>query len=238
MPVYEQTAVYGLPKPHPTNRASEDVARLRTALDMVDGQLDRLEKARNTSVRNLVGKNTLVFDRTKRLSKGPLIGTGAELLDPIDPTKSQWVQVFPNDKLWMYLTEGRAVLLNLPVFSVAPPGYYESPVRYAVDQSITFGQFVFANMTATSAEINSRIEALKLPPLPNFGGWNEASSTRVIPVLQVPGKHPYSCLFVRFVNLPYLPGSTAQAVNTFGGPTSFSINTAEYFPGINYTDVL
>lgn len=45
MPIDDKTAIFGLPKPHPTNRASEDVLRLRAALDQVDGQLDRLEKA-------------------------------------------------------------------------------------------------------------------------------------------------------------------------------------------------
>lgn len=67
MPIDDKTAIFGLPKPHPTNRASEDVLRLRAALDAVDMQLDKQAKdvrltefggvrvARNLAVNVFVG---------------------------------------------------------------------------------------------------------------------------------------------------------------------------------------
>jgi hypothetical protein len=237
MPVYEQTAVYGLPKPHPTNRASEDVARLRTALDMVDSQLDRLEKVRNTSVRNLVNKQTVVFDRTIMHTKTSLIGTTNAKVDPDDPSKSQWVLVFGPNTPTLSVREGAAALVHLTMASVIQPGYYESPVRYALDKNQSFIQLVVANTQATSAEINARLAATNVTAR-NVGSWNSNQISVVSPIVQIAGRHPYTSLFARFVNGPAIAGATPQEIHLFGGNSNFAVNTIEYFNNINYTDVL
>lgn len=50
MPIEDKTLVYGLPKPHPTNRASEDVLRIRAALDQVDKTFSDQDKKVNQAI--------------------------------------------------------------------------------------------------------------------------------------------------------------------------------------------
>lgn len=79
------------------------------------------------------------------------------------------------------------------------PGYYEKPVQYAEDWSVTQMQFVLANEEATSEQINHVLNE-QGSVLHKIGYWDATPRMLTIPCVSIPGLHPYSALFVRFIN--------------------------------------
>lgn len=140
-----------------------------------------------------------------------------------DETVSKWVLVGQNfdGKAKGYFVEGNLVIVHLDRAVSAPPGY---PL-YLTDWSTTYMQFVIANESATSDAIDARLGALGITP--DFVGvWsNNADSIRTTAV-RVPGEHPYSQLFVRYVNRnTYDPQKRKpQNILNFGGAGLFAID--------------
>lgn len=116
------------------------------------------------------------------------------------------------------------------------PGYYEKPTSYAKDWSRTSMQFIYANDSATSEEINDLIEEQGLT-LNNAGGWWYGVISYKTVGVKVSGKAAASRLYVRFVNRSVVSGNHPQDIIRFGGNSSFSVNHIEYIPALKFKKV-
>ncbi|MDP4488751.1 hypothetical protein QDG88_12525 [Pseudoalteromonas piscicida] len=154
--------------------------------------------------------------------------------DPEDESCSEWVLV-PTTSIGyhIYPTVGALTKIHLVNGYSYSPGYSETP-QYERDWSVTYMQFVFANSAATSAEINEQLNANSVS-VRNFGGWWNGASTGSIPVLKFSQHHPYSRLFVRFINRTYAPAATSkppQNIVEFGGNATFAVDRVINYPRI------
>lgn len=152
---------------------------------------------------------------------------------------SDWFFVTPfSAGLTAYFNEGDLGVLDLRRAFSYEAGFYNVPA-YSSDKSITKMQFCIANYEATSAEINARLAALSLS-VEAHGTWWEGASKVAIPVIQAPGRHPYSILFVRFVNqvAPSQSSTTPQPIKQFGGNCNFSPTQLTVYKSIKYKEVV
>ncbi|RXE99604.1 hypothetical protein [Pseudoalteromonas sp. PS5] len=154
--------------------------------------------------------------------------------DPEDESRSEWMLV-PTTSIGyhIYPTVGALTKVHLAHGYSYAPGHSETP-QYERDWSITYLQFVFANSSATSAQINEQLSASTLD-LTRFGGWWNGSSTGTIPVLKLDQHHPYSRLFVRFVNHTFHVANTSnppQNIVEFGGNATFAVDRVINYPKI------
>lgn len=175
----------------------------------------------------------LRYDNAKIFSKSKYMPAGYNTSE----TSSSWFLVDSLKEGETTYTGEEYTLALVDLFSAYsyPPGYYENP-KYAKDQSASYMQFVFANVESTSAEIDSRLSAGQIK-LIQQGIWWIGASRCFIPILKT-DHHPYSALFVRFVNMPSVTGATAQPIATFGGDCSFRLNQITIFNQLNYRDLV
>ncbi len=171
---------------------------------------------------SLAAFKSQVFDGAIH-SKGSL----ALPVDEADETRTAWGKV-PQIATGHYLYDHhKSAILRLHRCSIAYPGYYENP-RYENDKSCSKMQFVLANSNATSTQINERLGELKINPT-SIGGWNASSYAAVIPSIDITGVHPYSGLFVRFVNINIHGGVPPQEITAFGGNSNFAIDRVDSY---------
>lgn len=176
------------------------------------------------------------YDR-QLFSKNNLISDHGLVVDPTDETRTEWLQV-PCSNGWGVNTYphhgGLTKVHTISGYSYSP-GYHETP-QYTEDWSRTYMQFVLTNIEANSTEINEVIESNNIP-LGKVGGWWNGARVHNIPCIKVDGKHPYSRLFFRLINVVsnsvtdpqnYQP----QNILTFGGNCNFSLDRVVNYPRI------
>lgn len=231
----------------------QNVVAAASALNQtVRGQIDQINATVNTTATNLTNnvnakltqidawrvsaRQEFVFPTTMRYgnmdhNKNELLANNKGNVSP-DPSRSKWMRCGTNvdSKSRGYFTEGELVVVCLDRAISYPPGYYENP-QYSSDWSATYMQFVIANESATSEEIDSRLEALAITP-EYAGSWSDHSNRVRTTAVNVPSLHPYSQLFVRFSNLVgYDPqGRAPQDILMFGGPGIFAIDHVAAYP--------
>lgn len=174
----------------------------------------------------------LGFDPTVVRDKTTLLGAGTANVDPADNTVSKWVLVSSD---LCYAGERVLVHIDAAMCVAAPPGFYEA-TQYANDKSISVMQFVVANTGATSDQINARLTALGIA-LNDNGSWSNHDTLIKTTCVQVPNVHPYSGLWMRFVNRRYTAGAgagPAQAINTYGGNNFAKLRLATIYHGMTY----
>ncbi|MEQ2353154.1 hypothetical protein [Pseudoalteromonas piscicida] len=154
--------------------------------------------------------------------------------EPEAPHISKWVKVpIATQGYYTYPAPQALTKVHLTRSYSYAPGHSEED-QYSHDWSRSFPQFILANYEATSDQINAEIERLGLQPKIT-GGWNACATTQTIDTIKLHGLHPYSMLFVRFVNmLPSSVGSdkTPQNIVEFGGNATFAVDSVINYPRI------
>ncbi|KZN53310.1 hypothetical protein [Pseudoalteromonas luteoviolacea] len=201
----------------------------------------RIQKAINDFAQSHADMRINYYDR-KLHSKRTLIEDNGLVADPNDETRSNWIRV-PNGGAWTGYNTYPAAKKLTKVHTVSgysyEPGYYESPEQYTADWSCTFMQFILTNESATSEQINDNIASQGANvDQSKMGGWWNGSLVTGIPCMNIAGLHPYSCLFVRLVNVVAngasdRPGLLPQNVLQFGGNCNFSIDRVVNYPNIS-----
>jgi hypothetical protein len=137
--------------------------------------------------------------------------------------RSEW-QIVPTNSLGylMYPREGGETIIYLVNDYTYSPGYYETP-KYQKNWSRSQLQFVLANQSATSEQINKRLEELSISP-EKIGGWWSGSATGKAQSVRIKGLHPYSRLFVRFTNISNRNDKSPQNIKTFGSNSTFAVD--------------
>jgi hypothetical protein len=174
----------------------------------------------------------LSFDPTVVRDKTSLLGVGTANVDSADNTVSKWVQIGSD---LCYAGERVLVHLDAAICYAAPPGYYEA-TQYANDKSCSYMQFVLANTGATSDQINARLNALGIG-LNDYGAWGNNNTLIKTTCVQISSVHPYTGLWMRFVNRRWTAGAgagPAQAINIFGGNNYAKLRMATIYNGMNY----
>jgi len=115
--------------------------------------------------------------------------------DPSDNTKSKWIKVPNNGSHLIYPVQGKLMLVNMRKCYAYEPGHYESP-PYSNDTSMSKMQFIYANNSANSDEINAALASDSIN-LFLYGAWSERVTTITTCAVLIAGKHPYSRLWVR-----------------------------------------
>lgn len=153
-------------------------------------------------------------------------------IDPDDDTRTKWmpVPIQSASGVYFYPSEGALTFVYTTFCQTTQPGHYEDP-QYSKDVSATNTQFVFANASANSEQINARLEALGRQPQ-KCGGWWSGTRVYRAEAVRVPDLHPYSRLFMRFVNRGARSGDVPQNVLKYGGNASFAVHKVLQYPNI------
>lgn len=150
--------------------------------------------------------------------------------DPADEVNSEWVQVpYPADRLG-YLNYPSPNALTM-IYLKKALSYHGGYPDYVTDKSRSTYQFVVANSSASSAQINQEIESKSLV-IRNFGGWNDCALSGEIHTLQIGDLHAYKSLWVRAVNIGYKAGEVPQNIEQFGGNCAFAVDKVINYPRI------
>ncbi|MCF2910096.1 hypothetical protein L1285_17415 [Pseudoalteromonas sp. DL2-H2.2] len=155
--------------------------------------------------------------------------------DPDQPHMSKW-KLVPVSGIGyhQYPVLGALTKVHLKNGYSYEPGYYESPTQYASDWSRSSIQFVLTNKHASSEQINAELERQGKTPLIT-GGWNSNAKMLTIPFVGIADLHPYTRLFVRFVNLRSTQVSSDKALQNiveFGGNATFAVDRVVNYPHI------
>ena len=217
-------------------KVSELDTLAHTRLDEQQNQLNQWEQEKGASLENEVKASaktlltpiTAYYDGLTHSKESMAIEA-----DPTDATLSLWKPVPDSSMSYhFYPTPGKLLIVNQRYAHSLNPGYYENP-QYDTDHSRTYMQFVYANDSATSEEINELLtDANIVLPLSGFGSDRVSSYNST--AVKVADKHPYSRLFVRFVNRPARPGDEPQEITQFGGNSSFSIDSVRHYQEIDF----
>lgn len=164
----------------------------------------------------------MLFDRVER-HKGNL-----PIVADTDPTKSKWIIVPNNPDVVTYPSTRKLIVVN---FDRVASSHGGSP-NYATDTSMTMVQFCVAPMTSNSDEINANLAATNQIP-PNIGTWSNGVDRGIAASLAMGGSHPYSKLWMRYVNVPARAGDVAQNIVNFGGNCPFVINSVHVYDSIS-----
>lgn len=189
-----------------------------------DAKVKDIEKKAKASMTLATGPTT---DQTVMYYDGSLHSKNSlgAVSSATNPHESAWVHVPNTDSHHSYPKNNVLVQVFLKQSAKSYPGYYEKPEKYKKDWSVSCMQFVYARDASTSEEINKEIDRLGLEPLLHRSGgwWNGVSSvhTTFVPVA---GHHPYSRLFVRFINQSVVSGRHPQDIVNFGGNSSFKVD--------------
>lgn len=211
-----------------TEKANEHVRGTRDALTAaLNEHIKTVDVSREQLLTMTTQPNFALYDNVLH-SKTSL----EPVLDPDDDTRTQWIPV-PidlNRGVHFYPKEGALTLVYLGYCLRYTPGRYEDP-QFSGDVSQTGQQFVFANDTASSSQINERIGTIGREP--QFcGTWSNRTSIVRAEAVVVPGLHPYSRLFVRFVNRGARNGDAPQNVLNWGGDAPFKVHQVLHYPQI------
>ena len=152
-------------------------------------------------------------------------------IDPLDETKTKW-KALPTTgtAVHMYPSVGQLTKVHSTNCYSYHPGHYEDP-QHSNDHSCTYVQFVLANDSATSEQINTQL-ALQNSNHPYYGGWWDGTGVFDAKVIRVPGQHPYSRLFIRYINHAIVAGKAPQNVINFGGNPTLSVTKVINYPHI------
>lgn len=145
-----------------------------------------------------------------------------------DVTVSKWMRVPTNPARLTYPSTNKLIVVNFNYITAYHGGYPD----YATDTSITVAQFCVAPTSSNSDEINANLAATGQVP-PNAGSWSAHVDRVISAAVAAGGTHPYSDLWVRYVNLPARAGDTAQDVTQFGGNCPFSITSVHVYDSID-----
>ncbi|MCG7536501.1 hypothetical protein [Pseudoalteromonas sp. OOF1S-7] len=155
--------------------------------------------------------------------------------DPQQPHMSKWKLVpVTGIGYHQYPVAGALTRVHLKNGYSYEPGYSESPTQYAADWSRSNMQFVLANEHANSEQLNAAIEA-QGATVYTIGGWNSCAKMLTIPCVSIAGLHPYTRLFVRFVNAvsTQVPSDKQpQNIVDFGGNATFAVDRVVNYPHI------
>ncbi|RZM83801.1 hypothetical protein C3B51_05855 [Pseudoalteromonas rubra] len=147
---------------------------------------------------------------------------------------SKWKKVpLTGAGFYQYPSAGALTRVQFINSYIKAPGYYEKPVQYVEDWSITQMQFVLANEKATSEQINHVLNE-QGSVLYKTGYWDSTPRMLTIPCIFIPGLHPYSVLFVRFINsnTEQIPDPRPlQNITQFGYAT-FAVDRVVNYPHI------
>ena len=197
--------------------------------DVVDNKIQDIDQRADTAISLIANSYAQCiisyYDNTRHSQQ-----TLSPPLEPEDNTKTQWV-VLPTGKagFHVYPSENKLTKVHSTYCQAHPPGHYEDP-QYIIDYSRTFVQFVLANESATSSQINERLSETN-QDIAMYGGWWDGAAVLDIPSVRIHGLHPYSRLFVRFINIS-MNDQPAQEVDKFGGNPSLSIDRVINYPNI------
>ncbi|KAF7783657.1 hypothetical protein PRUB_a3487 [Pseudoalteromonas rubra] len=155
--------------------------------------------------------------------------------DPDQPHMSKWKLVpVTGVGYHQYPVIGALTKAHLKHGYSYEPGYSESPTQYASDWSHSVMQFVLTNENASSEQINAELERLGTTVY-TAGGWNDNAKMLTIPCLKIADLHPYTRLFVRFVNRTSTRVSgdkQPQNIVEFGGNATFVVDRVVNYPHI------
>lgn len=155
--------------------------------------------------------------------------------DPADDSKSKWQHVPNTLPHHMYTRTGSLIVINTRTGLKINPGHYENP-QYKRDKSASLMQFIYARDSSTSDEINGELEKSNIEDMQDLGGWWNGVKNIQTTAVNVTKHHPYSRLFVRFVNKVISGDGKPQNIITYGGDSSFSIDSVENYGSINFKE--
>lgn len=179
---------------------------------------------------SILNTSQIGFDPSVVRDKTSLVGSGTANVDPANNTMSKWILISSEQ---FYVSERQLVLIDAVNNVATAPGAAEA-TPYTNDKCISNMQYVCANTAATSDQINARLTALGIP-LNDYGDWAQRYAKFRTTCIQIPGVHPYSGIWMRFVNRWSAPGSgPAQAINTYGGNSFSKLRMATVYHGMNY----
>ncbi|MCO7190220.1 MULTISPECIES: hypothetical protein [unclassified Pseudoalteromonas] len=146
---------------------------------------------------------------------------------------SKWKKVPVTTGCYQYPSVGSLTRAHFTNSYMKEPGYYEKPVQYDQDWSVTQMQFVLANEKATSEQINQMLDE-QGSVLLKTGYWDATPRMLTIPCISISGLHPYLVLFVRFINSNSTQISDPrplQNITQFGYAT-FAVDRVVNYPHI------
>ena len=201
-----------------TAQAATDAAQNQATIDAIAVQ----DAAEVDQERGYLMPCIMIFDQVEH-SKLSL-----PIVADTDVTKSKWVRVPTNPARLTYPSTGKLIVVNFNYIVATRGGYPD----YTSDTSFTHAQFCVAPTTSNSDEINANLAATgQTPPL--AGSWSNTVDRAIAASVAAGGVHPYSDLWVRYVNLPARPGDAAQDVAQFGGSCPFSISSVCVYDSID-----
>lgn len=201
-----------------TAQAAIDAAQNQATVDAIAAQ----DAAEVDQERAYLMPRIMIFDQAEH-SKLSL-----PVVADTDVTKSKWMRVPTNPARLTYPSTGKLIVVNFNYMTMYHGGYPD----YTSDTSATHAQFCVAPTTSNSDEINANLAATgQTPPL--AGGWSRQVERVIAAAVAAGGTHPYSDLWVRYVNLPARPGDSAQDVAQFGGKCPFSITSVCVYDSID-----
>ena len=199
-------------------QATVDAAQNQAMVDAIAAQ----DAAEVDQERGYLMPHIMLFDQVEH-SKLSL-----PIVADTDVTKSKWVRVPTNPARVTYPSTGKLIVVNFNYITASHGGYPD----YTSDTSRTCAQFCVAPTTSNSDEINANLAATgQTPPL--VGSWSDRVDRSIAASVAAGGTHPYSDLWVRYVNLPARPGDSAQDVAQFGGHCPFSISSVCVYDSID-----
>ncbi|WP_046005606.1 hypothetical protein [Pseudoalteromonas rubra] len=155
--------------------------------------------------------------------------------DPDQPHMSKWKRIpVTGIGYHQYPINGALTKLHLKHGLSFDGGYHKDSPTYDSDWSRTFMQFVLTNEEASSEQINAELERLGTTLYPT-GSWTDNAIMVTIPFLKIAELHPYTKLFVRFVNRPsalFSSGKQPQNIVEFGGNAKFAVDRVVNYPHI------
>ena len=187
----------------------------------VAAQIAAADAAEVSQERAYLMPRIMVFDQVEH-SKLSLPVVAEE-----DPTVSKWIKVPTSPQRLTSPTTGKLIVVNFDYITAYHGGY----PNYTTDTSVTFAQFCVAPNSSNSDEINANLATTgQVPPL--AGSWSRNVGRVIAASIAVGGNHPYSELWVRFVNKPARTGDVAQNVTQFGGNCPFRVNSVYVYDSI------
>lgn len=157
------------------------------------------------------------------------------------PLKSTWRRW--GDKQsgygYFYPTGGKTTMLECRNHYSGSDGHYQSP-QYSTTWVRGHFEFCVANYTANTDQIDAALAASGETNSKHTAAWWNGPEIFPIASARVPGLHPYSELFYRYVNVPYnQPAGTTDAQMGVDVMTSIStvrVAKLTHYRAFNFND--
>lgn len=145
------------------------------------------------------------FDPSISRSKAAMIGDNTLTVDAAAPYQTEWYSTVTESLLpytYLYSTGGdERAFVQMSRNNQGSNGGVNDDPPYSSDYCITRMECILASAYATNAQINQWFVDNPDHVSPRLLAHNgNTAFSKEIPIVRVPGEHPYLCVFIRFRN--------------------------------------